>query len=81
MRAALPETSSRGRTDARAVVLAGCLCTGVVRVFAPADIDAEEGGLVVDTYDARTLFSRLKFAWTQASAKLLLVHTEEAASR
>mmetsp|Transcript_27583 Transcript_27583/g.81189 ORF Transcript_27583/g.81189 Transcript_27583/m.81189 type:complete len:188 (-) Transcript_27583:164-727(-) len=45
-----------------------CLCTGVVRVFAPADIDAEEGGLVVDTYDARTLFSRLKFAWTQASA-------------
>ena len=56
-------------------MLAGCLCTGVVRVFAPADIDAEEGGLVVDTYDARTLFSRLKFAWTQASAKLLLVHT------
>ena len=24
-------------------MLAGCLCTGVVRVFAPADIDAEEG--------------------------------------
>ena len=81
LRAALPETSSRGRADARAVLLAGCLCTGVVRVFAPADIDAEEGGLVVDTYDARTLFSRLKFAWTQASAKLLLVHTNEAASR
>ena len=51
-----------------------CCCTGVVRIFAPSEhgFDGEAVGshsdVVIDTFDAHTLFSRLTYAVAHTKA-------------